>query len=52
MKETLKRYGVAFAILAFVIFLMLLGTLGVTKFEKSMFQDMNVTIKPVGERLN
>ena len=52
MKEVLKRYGIAFAILAFVIFLMLLGTLGVTKLEKKMFEDINVTIKPQGERLH
>jgi len=52
VKEVLKRYGIAFAILAFVVALMLLGTLGVTAFEKKMFEDINVTIKPKGERLN
>ncbi len=50
MKELFKRYAIAFSILFFVIFLMLLGTLGVTKLEKEMFKD--VDIKPRGEKLN
>lgn len=52
MKATLKRYGVAFAILALVVFMMLLSTFGVTMFEKKMFQNVDVEIKPKGERLN
>lgn len=52
MKETLKRYGVAFVILAGVVFMMLLGTFGVTMFEKKMFQKVDVEVKPKGERLN
>lgn len=51
MKEVLKRYGVALAILAVVVFLMLLGTLGVTMFEKKMFENVDVEIKPKGEHL-
>ena len=51
MKEVLKRYGVALVILAIVIFMMLLGTLGVTMFEKKMFQGVDVEIKPKGEHL-
>ena len=51
MREMLKRYGVAFVILAVVIFMMLLGTLGVTMFEKKMFEDIDVEIKPKGEHL-
>lgn len=52
MREVLKRYGVAFVILAFVILLMILGTLGVTIFEKKMFQKVDVEIHPQGERIN
>ena len=52
MKEKLKRYGVAFAILGVVVLMMLLGTLGVTMFGKKMFQEVDVEVKPVGEKLN
>jgi len=52
MKEVFKRYGIAMMILFGVIFLMLLGTWGVTQFEKKMFQNVDVEIKPTGERLN
>lgn len=52
MREMLKRYGVAFVILTFVIFLMILGTLGVTMFEKKMFQKVDVEIHPQGEKIN
>ncbi len=51
MKEHFKRYIVAFIILGAVIVMMLIGTLGVTLFEKKMFQDVNVTIKPRGEKI-
>ena len=51
MKEMFKRYGVALVILAVVVFMMLLGTLGVTMFEKKMFKNVNVEIKPKGEHL-
>ena len=51
MKEMLKRYGVAFVILAVVVLMMLLGTLGVTMFEKKMFKNVDIEIKPKGEHL-
>ena len=51
MKEMLKRYTVAFVILTVVVFMMLLGTLGVTMFEKKMFENVDVEIKPKGEHL-
>ncbi len=50
MKETIKRYWIAFVIFFGVVGLMLLGTLGITQFEKKMFED--VEIKPRGEKLN
>ncbi|MDX9813843.1 MAG: hypothetical protein WC144_04225 [Sulfurimonas sp.] len=51
MKEILKRYSVAFAILLFVAFLMLLGTFGVTKFGQSLFDEAGIEIKPQGENI-
>jgi hypothetical protein len=51
MKETLKRYGIAFFILFVVIGFMLLGTLGVTKFEQDMFKNVDVEMKPRGKKL-
>ena len=46
MKETFKRYGIAFIILFIVIAMMLAGTLGVKKFEDSMFEKVNIKITP------
>ena len=52
MVAVLKRYTVAFAFLFLVIFLMLLGTLGVTSFADKMSEDIDgVHIKPRGEKL-
>ncbi len=51
MKEVLKRYGVAFAILAVVVFMMILGTFGVMMFEKKMFEKVDVEVKPKGENI-
>jgi len=52
MIPTLKRYSMAMGILLFVIALMMLGTYGVTKFGQNMFAEDNITITPVGEKLN
>jgi hypothetical protein len=49
--NSLKRYGLAFVFLALVIILMLLGTLGVKSFGDKMFEDVNVTMHPKGEKL-
>jgi len=51
MLNSLKRYGVALLALLFVIFLMLMGTLGVKSFGDQMFKDANITIKPEGKRI-
>ena len=51
MKATLKRYGIALALLFFVIFLMMIGTLGVEMFGEKMSQDMNITMHPKGRQL-
>ena len=49
----LKRYALALIFLLLVIFLMLLGTLGVTSFADKMSEDMDgVHLKPRGEKLN
>jgi hypothetical protein len=51
MLNSLKRYALAFALLIFVIIMMLAGTLGVKSFGDKMFEDANITIHPEGERL-
>jgi len=50
MQEMFKRYGVAAVIFLGIVILMLLGTLGVTQLEKTMFKD--ISIQPRGEKLN
>jgi len=52
MKKTLKRYALALFFLLVVILLMLIGTLGVKKFGDEMFENANITITPVGEKIN
>jgi len=51
MLSRLKRYGMAFVFLLLVVILMLLGTLGVKSFGDKMFEDVNVTMHPKGERI-
>lgn len=51
MMERLKRYALAFLILAFVIALMLVGTTLVKSFGNMMFEGSDISIKPVGERI-
>jgi len=51
MKNNLKRYGIALLFLFLVVFMMLLGTMGVKSFGDKMFQEANITIKPEGERI-
>ncbi|WP_188108600.1 hypothetical protein [Sulfurimonas lithotrophica] len=48
----LKRFGVALIFLTLVIILMIGGTLGVKSFGDKMFEDVDVKMKPRGERLN
>ncbi len=52
MIPRLKRYGMAFIFLFFVIFLMILGTWGVKTFGDKMFENTEVTMQPRGEELN
>ena len=52
MVAVLKRYGMAIVFLFLVVFLMLLGTMGVMEFGNSMVQDIGVEMKPRGEDLN
>ena len=51
MLSSLKRYSMALLFLLFVILLMLGGTLGVKSFGDKMFEDVNVTMKPKGEKI-
>jgi len=51
MSNKLKRYSMALLFLAAVIFLMLLGTLGVKEFGDTLFQEANITIQPKGEHI-
>ncbi|MDD2906258.1 MAG: hypothetical protein PHW94_05480 [Sulfurimonas sp.] len=51
MMEILKRYALAFLILAFVIGLMLVGTYLVKSFGDKMFEGTDISIKPKGERV-
>ncbi len=51
MLEILKRYSMALFFLLIVAFLMLIGTLGVKSFGDMMFKDMDVQMKPRGERV-
>jgi hypothetical protein len=52
MLNNLKRYSMAVVFLLLVIFLMLLGTLAVKDFGDKMFEDANITIKPIGEKIS
>ena len=50
--EILKRYSLALVFLFLVVFLMLLGTIGVKIFGDKMLEDTNMVIQPRGERVN
>jgi len=53
MIEILKRYSMAFTFLFVVVFLMLIGTLGVMEFGQKMINDIGVQeMQPRGEVLN
>ncbi|MCW8838192.1 MAG: hypothetical protein OQJ77_06590 [Thiovulaceae bacterium] len=47
----LKRFGVALIFLFFVIILMVAGTFGVKSFGDKMFENVDVKMKPRGEKL-
>lgn len=49
--EMLKRYSLALFFLFVVVFLMLLSTLAVKSFGDKMFEDIDVTMKPRGEKI-
>ena len=49
MIAILKRYSIALVFLLLVVFLMLLGTMGVMSFGDSMVKDIGVEMKPRGE---
>lgn len=52
MLAVLKRYGMAIVFLLLVVFLMILGTMGVTSFGENMVKDIGVEMKPRGEKVN
>ena len=52
MINTLKRYSMALVFLFLVVFLMILGTLGVKSFGDKMFEDTGVIMEPRGEEVN
>ena len=52
MKEILKRYSMALVFLFLVIFLMILGTWGVTLFGEKMFEDTGVQMHPEGKKVD
>ncbi len=51
MIAVLKRYGMALVFLFIVVFLMILGTMGVMSFGDSMVKDIGVEMKPRGENI-
>ena len=52
MLNILKRYAMALVFLMLVIFLMILGTMGVTKFANNMIEETgDQQMKPRGEKL-
>ena len=52
MVAILKQYGTALGFLLLVIFIMLIGTMGVTMFGEKMIADTGGdTMKPRGEKL-
>jgi len=51
MIAVLKRYGMALVFLFVVVFLMVLGTMGVMSFGDSMVKDIGVEMKPRGENI-
>jgi len=53
MIEILKRYSMALIFLFLVVFLMLIGTMGVTMFGESMMENTDdIHMKPRGEKVN
>ena len=51
--EILKRYSMALIFLFLVVFLMLIGTMGVTMFGESMMENTdNIHMKPRGEKVD
>jgi len=51
MMAVLKRYGMAIIFLFIVVFLMILGTMGVMSFGDSMVHDIGIEMKPRGENI-
>jgi multisubunit Na+/H+ antiporter MnhG subunit len=48
----IKRFSMALVFLFLVVFLMILGTLGVTKFGDKMYEDINTQkMTPRGEKV-
>lgn len=52
MIEIMKRYAVALIFLFLVVFLMIIGTIGVKIFGDKMLEDTNMVMQPRGERIN
>jgi amino acid permease len=52
MLSTLKRYSMALFFLVLVVFLMIIGTLGVKSFGDKMFEDSGIKMQPRGEKIN
>ena len=52
MKEILKRYAMAFFFLLLVVFLMVLGTWGVSIFGEKMLEDTGTQMHPIGKKVD
>ena len=52
MKEILKRYSMALIFLLLVIFLMILGTWGVSMFGEKMLEDTGAQMHPIGKKVD
>ena len=53
MLNVLKRYSMALVFLFLIVFLMILGTMAVTKFGNQMIEDSGAQqMQPRGEKLN
>ena len=51
MINILKRYSMALLFLFIVVALMIGGTLGVKSFGDKMFEDVDINMKPRGEKV-
>jgi len=52
MRNIIKRYFIAVVFLLAVVLLMLLSTLAVKSFGDGMLKNVNIEIKPRGEKID